>query len=215
MRHRIILADDHEMILDGLRRILEPEFDIVATVADGRALIAEIERLKPEIALVDISMPLLNGLDALRRIKNAHSRTRFVFLTGSPDAALATQAFRLGASGYVVKQSAAEELVAAIHEVLAGHVYIAPRIANEVLQNLMSHPADTSKDGSGLTGREREVLQLLAEGKTVKEISAILNVSPRTVEFHKNNLVAKTGLHTTAELARYAVRSGLVSELGY
>jgi len=211
MRHRIILADDHEIILDGLRRILEPEFDIVGTCADGRALLAGIESLKPEVAVVDISMPLLNGMDAFRSAKSTHPRTRFIFLTGSPDASLATQAFRLGAAGYVVKQSAAEELVAAIHEVLAGRVYIAPRIANEVLQNLMSQPADSSKDGSGLTSREREVLQLLAEGKIVKEISAILHVSPRTVEFHKNNIVAKTGLHTTAELARYAVRNGLVS----
>lgn len=209
MKHRIILADDHEIILDGLCRILEPEFEIVAKCPDGRALLAGIESLKPEVAVVDISMPLLNGMDAFRSAKSTHPRTRFIFLTASPDASLATQAFRLGAAGYVVKQSAAEELVAAIHEVLAGRVYIAPRIANEVLQNLMSQPAD--KDGSGLTGREREVLQLLAEGKIVKEISAILNVSPRTVEFHKNNIVAKTGLHTTAELARYAVRNGLVS----
>jgi DNA-binding NarL/FixJ family response regulator len=214
MRHRIILADDHEIILDGLRRILMPEFEIVATAADGRGLVAEIERLKPEAAVVDISMPLLNGLDALRQCKSAHCRTRFVFLTANPDVALATQAFRLGASGYVLKQAAAEELVVAILEALAGRTYITPRIANEVLQNLMSHSADTAKDGSGLTGREREVLQLLAEGKIIKEIAAILNVSPRTVEFHKNNVVAKTGLRTTAELARYAVRQGLISELG-
>jgi len=214
MRHRIILADDHEIILDGLRRILEPEFEIVATAADGRELIAAIERLKPEVAVADISMPLLNGLDALRQCKSGNVRTRFVFLTANPDVALATQAFRLGASGYVLKHAAAEELVAAIREALAGHTYITPRIASEVLQNLMSQTAGTIKDGSGLTSREREVLQLLAEGKIIKEIAAILNVSPRTVEFHKNNLVVKTGLRTTAELSRYAARNGLVSELG-
>ncbi|MGA2600820.1 MAG: response regulator transcription factor [Bryobacteraceae bacterium] len=214
MRHRIILADDHEIILDGLRRILEPEFEIVASARNGREMVAEIERLKPEAAVADISMPLLNGLDALRQCKSGHSRTRFVFLTASPDVGLATQAFRLGASGYVLKQAAAEELVVAIRETLAGRTYITPRIANEVLQNLMSHPADAANDGAGLTGREREVLQLLAEGKIVKEIGAILNVSPRTVEFHKNNIVAKTGLRTTAELARYAARHGLVSESG-
>ena len=214
MRHRIILADDHGIILDGLRRILEPEFEIVATAADGRELVAEIERLKPEAAVADISMPLLNGLDALRHCQSAHFRTRFVFLTASPDVILATQAFRLGASGYVLKHAAAEELVVAIREALAGRTYITPRIAHEVLQNLMSHPADSANDGSGLTSREREVLQLLAEGKIMKEIAAILNVSPRTVEFHKNNIVAKTGLRTTAELARYAVRHGLVSESG-
>ena len=211
MRHRIILADDHEIILDGLRRILEPEFEIVATAKDGRALVAEIERLKPEAAVADISMPLLNGLDALRQVKSAHFRTRFVILTGSPDVALATRAFRLGAAGYVLKHAAAEELVAAIREALAGRTYITPRIANEVLQNLMNHPEDAT--GSGLTGREREVLQLLAEGRIVKEIAGVLNISPRTVEFHKNNIVAKTGLRTTAELARYAARNGLVSDL--
>jgi DNA-binding NarL/FixJ family response regulator len=212
MRHTIILADDHEIILDGLRRILESEFEIVATAANGRELVAEVERLKPEVAVADISMPLLNGLDALRQCKNANSRTRFVFLTASPDVALATQAFRLGAAGYVLKHAAAEELVVALREALAGRTYITPRIANDVLQNLMTRPDEGVKNGGGLTSREREVLQLLAEGKIIKEIAAILHVSPRTVEFHKNNLVAKTGLRTTAELARFAVRQGLVSE---
>jgi DNA-binding NarL/FixJ family response regulator len=214
MGHRIILADDHEIVLDGLRRILEPEFEIVATAADGRALVEEIERFKPEVAVADISMPLLNGLDALRQCRDAHFRTRFVFLTASPDVALATLAFRLGASGYVLKQAAAEELVAAIREAVMGRTYITPRIANEVLQNLMSPPAETAQSVSGLTGREREVLQLLAEGRINKEIAAVLNISARTVEFHKNNIVAKTGLRTTAELARYAARQGLVSDLG-
>jgi DNA-binding NarL/FixJ family response regulator len=212
MKYRIVLADDHAIVLDGLRRILEPQFDVVAAVVDGRALVAEIERLKPDIAVADISMPLLNGLDALRQLKSGGIRTRFVFLTGSPDVALATSAFRLGASGYVLKHSATEELVIAIRETLAGRTYITPRIANEVLQNLMSHTVDGSPDGTGLTAREREVLQLLAEGKAIKEIAGVLNVSPRTVEFHKNNLVAKTGLRSNAELGRYAVRIGLVTE---
>ena len=211
MKHRIVLADDHEIILDGLRRILESDFEIVATAVDGRALLEEIQKLKPEVAVVDISMPLLNGLDALRQSNAAHFRTQFVFLTANSDAALATQAFRFGASGYVLKQSAAEELVEAIWEALAGRTYITPRIANGVVQNLMHSPA--ASDGeSDLTGREREVLQLLAEGKINKEIAAILSISPRTVEFHKNNIVAKTGLRTNAELARYASRNRLVSD---
>src|SRR5580698_4578738 len=163
MRHTIILADDHEIILDGLRRIMEPEFEILGTSMNGRDLVADVDKLKPEVAVADISMPLLNGLDALRQCKSANSRTRFVFLTASPDVALATQAFRLGASGYVLKHAAAEELVVAMREALAGRTYITPRIANEVLQNLMSHPDNDAKDGIGLTGREREVLQLLAE----------------------------------------------------
>lgn len=210
MKHRIILADDHEIVLDGLRRILEPEFEIAATCVDGRELVAAVETLRPEVAVADISMPILNGLDALRQSKSTQARTRFVFLTGSPDVALATQAFRLGASGYVLKHAATEELVVAIREALEGRTYITPRIANEVLQNLMNQPAGAPADG--LTGREREVLQLLAEGKVIKEIAAVLNVSPRTVEFHKNNIVTKTGLRSNAELARYAVRQGLVPE---
>lgn len=210
MRHRIVIADDHEIMLDGLRRILEPEFEIVATAADGRELVAKIESLTPEVAVADISMPMLNGLDALRQVKSAHFRTAFIFLTGVPDTSLATQAFRLGASGYVLKYAAAEELVTAIRAAVAGKTYITPRIAKEVLQNLMSHPEEVT--GPGLTTREREVLQLLAEGKAIKEIATILNISPRTVEFHKNNVVAKTGLRTSAELARYAARSGLVQD---
>jgi DNA-binding NarL/FixJ family response regulator len=214
MKHRIVLADDHEIILDGLRRILEAEFEIAGTAANGRDLVALIARLKPETAVADISMPLLNGLEALRQCQSAHFRTRFIFLTANPDVALATQAFRMGAAGYVLKHAAAEELVLAIREASAGLAYITPRIANEVRQNLLSHPPDSAKDGVGLTSREREVLQLLAEGKIIKEIAAILDVSPRTVEFHKNNIVVKTGLRTTAELARYAARHGFVSEAG-
>ena len=184
MRHRIILADDHEIILDGLRRILEPEFDIVGTCGDGRALLTALESLKPEVAVVDISMPLLNGMDAFRSAKSSHPRTRFIFLTGSPDASLATQAFRLGAAGYVVKQSAAEELVAAIHEVLAGRVYIAPRIANEVLQNFKrTNPPKTY--GGGALPPEREVLQLLPEGKILKKIWRSFIFFPEPSKFKK------------------------------
>lgn len=209
MKHRIVLADDHTILLEGLRRILEPEFTIVGTATDGRQLVRAIEEFKPEVAVADISMPLLNGLEALRQCKAAHLRTRFIFLTANLDIGLATEAFRLGAAGYVLKLAAGEELAGAIREVLAGRTYITPRIAGEVMQSLMN-PAEASGQVV-LTIREREVLQLLAEGKTLKEIGAVLNVSPRTAEFHKNNLVTKTGLRTTAELARYAARLGLVS----
>lgn len=208
MKYRIVLADDHTIVLDGLRRILEPEFAVVGVATDGRQLARIIEELKPELAVVDISMPLLNGLDALRQCKAARLRTRFIFLTANLDVGLATEAFRLGAAGYVLKLAAGEELAGAIREVLAGRTYITPRIAGEVMQNLMNPEASGQVQ---LTIREREVLQLLAEGKTLKEVGALLNMSPRTAEFHKNNLVAKTGLRTTAELARYAARHGLVS----
>lgn len=210
-RYRVVLADDHVIVLEGLRRILEPEFDVAATVTDGRTLLDEVERLKPHVAVVDISMPSLNGLEALRQLGGKRARTRFVFLTASPDVALATEAFRLGASGYVLKHSAAEELVGALKDAIAGRTYITPQIAQEVLENLMSQPHGTA--GPGLTGREREVLQLLAEGKIIKEIAAVLAISPRTVEFHKHNIIAKTGLKTTAELARYAAQKGMVGDL--
>lgn len=209
-RARVILADDHAIVLDGLRRILETEFDLVATAADGRGLVEEVARHKPDVAVTDISMPLLNGLDAFRQCRDAHSGTRFVFLTANPDVALATQAFRLGASGYVLKQAASEELVGAIREAMRGRTYITPRIANEVLQNLMAGGGESGV--VELTTREREVLQLLAEGKSLKEAAAVLNVSPRTIEFHKNNIAEKTGFKTMAELARYAARQGLVSD---
>ncbi|MCC6538751.1 MAG: response regulator transcription factor [Bryobacterales bacterium] len=206
---RVILADDHAIVLDGLRRILEPEFELVGTAFDGRHLVEEVARLRPDLAVADISMPLLNGLDAFRQCRDAHSSTRFIFLTANPDVALATQAFRLGASGYVLKQAASDELVVALREALRGRTYITPRIANDVLQNLMAGGGESAVE---LTSREREVLQLLAEGKTLKEAAAVLSVSPRTIEFHKNNIAEKTGLKTTAELARYAVREGLVSD---
>lgn len=212
MRHRIILADDHALVLDGLRRILEPEYDLVAVVQDGHALVSAVEEFKPDLSVCDISMPLLNGLDALSRCRQTNSREKFVFVTGNPDVALAARAFRLGACGYVLKHAAAEELVLAIREVLKGRTYITPRIASQVLQNLMAASRDGTTSERELSIREREVLQLLAEGKTMKEAAFVLGISPRTVEFHKNTITEKTGLRTVAELARYAVRNGVMTE---
>ncbi len=210
-RARVLLADDHTIVLEGLRRILETSFDLVGMAHDGRELVDQVRTLDPDIAVVDISMPVLNGLDAFRQCKEARFRTRFVFLTANPDIALATQAFRLGANGYVLKQAASEELVTAIREAVNGRTYITPRIANDVMQNMMAG-GGASSSGPELTTREREVLQLLAEGRSLKEAAGVLSVSPRTIEFHKNNIAEKTGLKTMAELARYAVRHGLVSD---
>ena len=210
-RATIVLADDHAIILDGLRRILEPEFELAATAANGRELVERIREVRPAAVVADISMPELNGLDAMRQAVKEGYAGKFVFLTGNLDVALATQAFRMGASGYVLKQSAAEELLVAIRAALHGQTYITPRIANEVLQNLMA--GGGKSEGPVLTSREREVLQLLAEGKTLKEAGGVLGVSPRTIEFHRNNIVEKTGLRTTAELARYAAHHGLVSDV--
>ena len=207
----VVLADDHAIVLDGLRRILEPDYELLGTASNGRELVETVLAVRPNVVVVDISMPELNGLDAMRMAVKEGFSGKFVFLTGNLDVALATQAFRFGASGYVLKQSAGEELVSAIRIALNGQTYITPRIANEVLQNLMAGGGEA--EGMSLTSREREVLQLLAEGRTLKETAAVLGVSPRTVEFHRNNISEKTGLKTMAELARYAARCGLVPEV--
>jgi DNA-binding NarL/FixJ family response regulator len=207
---RIVLADDHGILLEGLKKLLEPEFEVVAMVRDGHALIRAVETLRPDLAVAGIVMPSLNGIEALRKLRSDGITTKFVFLTDSCDIGFATQALRLGASCYVLKQSASDELVAAIHAALEGQTYIAPRLAPAVFQNLLDHPG---KDGNQhLTVRERQVLQLLAEGNTLKEAAAVLKVSPRTVEFHRNNIANKTGLHSLAELSRHAVGLGLVPQ---
>lgn len=208
----ILLADDHALVLEGLQRILENQYTLLGTVHDGRELVQAVERLRPDLVVCDISMPELNGLEALSHCRAKGLRTRFIFVTGSLDATLATRAFRLGAEGYVLKHAATDELLNAIHEVLQGRTYVTPRIADKVLRNLMVSPEDRSAAGTELSQREREVLQLIAEGKTMKEAATALDVSPRTVEFHKKNIMDKTGLRTTAELSRYAVRQGISVE---
>lgn len=210
-RARILLADDHAMVVAGLSTLLEREFELVGTAGDGRELIAMAERLLPDVVVTDISMPLLNGLEAVRRLKKTLPSLKVVFLTMHGDVDFATEAFRVGASGYLLKHSAAEELTTAIHEALQGRVYITPLIAKGVLTAFMENP-DAAVDGRpSLTPRQREVLQLVAEGRTVKEIASILDVAPRTVEFHKNGLARNLGLRTTAELTQYAVKHGIVS----
>ena len=198
------------MVLAGLRKILEPEYDLVGTAGDGRELLKLAASLKPDVVVVDISMPLLNGLDAVRQLKQTNSSVKVVFLTMHGDIDFATEAFRAGASGYLLKHSAVEELPKAINEALQGRVYITPLVAKGVLSSLMDSPAPSPSRSVDLTSQQREVLQLVAEGRTIKEIAGILNVSPRTVEFHKTNLVKMLGVKTTAELTRYAVKRGIV-----
>jgi len=212
-KNTIILADDHELVREGLRRILEHYYELVEMVGDGKALVSAVERLHPDLVVCDISMPVLNGLEALSRCRSKGLRARFIFVTGSLDVALATRAFRLGAAGYVLKHAATEELLIAIREAMSGRTYVTPRIADKVLRNLMTVPEDHPTPGQELSQREREVLQLIAEGKTMKEAATELDVSPRTVEFHKKNIMDKTGLRTTAELSRYAVRIGVSVEV--
>ena len=209
-RPRLVLADDHTLMLSGIRRLLEPDFDIVGSAKDGRALLRTVEQTQPDIVLLDISMPLLNGIDAARQIRKSAPQTKLVFLTMHADREYVIEAFRVGASGYLLKSSAEEELAGAIHAVLAGKTYI----TQELPQAFQTLPSKRSKLRSGAAGvlsnREREVLQLVAEGRSAKEIAAILFVSVKTVEFHKYKMMKKLGLHSVAELATYAVKKKLL-----
>jgi DNA-binding NarL/FixJ family response regulator len=199
------LADDHVLLLEAFRALLEPEFEVVGAVTDGRALLAEFSRLNPDVVLIDISMPLLNGLDAGRQLKMQQRSVKLIYLTMNPDPDLAGEALRLGASGYVLKSSAASELTQAIREALRGRSYITPLIARDVVGALIERRA-----GPELTVRQREVLQLLAEGRSMKEVGNILNVAPRTVAFHKYRMMEQLKLKTSAELVQFAVRQGVV-----
>jgi DNA-binding NarL/FixJ family response regulator len=210
---RVLLADDHEIVLQGLRSVLsQPEFEVVGSVGDGLALVAESKALQPDVIVTDITMPLLNGLDAARNIRRNQPKMKIVFLTMHSEIGYATEAMALGNSAYVLKSAAADELAEAIHHVQRGELYISPRIEATVTENLRrSRPGKTSSD---LSAREREILQLIAEGKTFKEIASLLGISPRTVEFHRNRIADKTGRRTMADLTRYAVRLGIVEEKG-
>ncbi len=209
---RVLLADDHKILIEGLRGLLESEFELVETVEDGRELVSAVERLQPDVIVADISMPMLNGIEAARHILRDNPRAKIIFLTMHSDVAYAAEAFRLGACGYLLKRSAAGELVTAIREVLKGGVYVTPPIAKAMMsKSLLGQPLEPSDPASSLTARQREVLQLVAEGRTIKEIASILNVSPKTVEFHKYRLMEQLDLRTTAELTQYAVKHGIVS----
>ncbi|MGH9462896.1 MAG: response regulator [Vicinamibacteria bacterium] len=211
VRPRVLLADDHTIVTEGLKSILDPEFELVGTAEDGRALLAAAEKLQPDVIVADITMPRLNGLDAVRALKKSNHRTKVIFLTMHSDPELATEAFRVGASGYVLKQSAGEELITAIHTVLQGKVYVTPELKQEVLEAFLRAGSDPDRTSVKLTARQREVLQLVAEGHTMKEIASALNVSTRTVETHKYDVMGKLGIETTAELIQYAIKRGIVS----
>jgi len=209
MKHRtkVLLADDHAMVVEGLVTLLKDHhFDVAGTVADGSELIDAVLKLKPDVIVADIAMPVLGGLEALRRLKATRSEAKVVFLTMHADAQLATEAFRAGASGYVLKQSAGEELIAAIKEVLQGRTYLTPLMTKDVIANFTGSTPPTVK----LTPRQREVLRLIAEGRRMKEIAAILELSTRTVETHKYEMMRTLGMESTAELVRYAIQIGLV-----
>jgi DNA-binding NarL/FixJ family response regulator len=208
---RILLAEDHVIVAEGLQSLLESEFELVGIVGDGRALIEAAKQLKPDVIVADISMPLLNGLDAARQIKKESIPTKIIFLTMHSEIPLATEAFRAGASGYLLKQSAGNELITAIHEVMKGHSYVTPLITKDVLNFLMDVARQPEELTIKLTPRQREVLQLIAEGRTMKEIASILDISVRTVEAHKYEMMQTLNVETTAELIQYAIKIGLVA----
>jgi DNA-binding NarL/FixJ family response regulator len=211
-RFRIILADDHGLIVEGLRSLLAAEFDVVAVAADGRELVRQVELLQPDAILLDIAMPLLNGIEAARQIKKVAPKIKIVFVTQNPDREYVQVALRLGASGYVLKQSAVRDVVNALHEVLAGGFYVSPLLRRGISE-VMLKPGQNPSElfGIALTPRQRQVLQLVAEGKSTKETAAILNISVKTVDFHKAGIMEEVGVRTTAELTRYAIQHGIIS----
>ena len=206
---RVLIADDHTLVVEALETLLAPACEIVGRVADGRALLAAVREHHPDLVVIDIGMPLLNGLDAARQVRQIDPSIRLVFVTMNEDPDLAAEAFRAGASAYLLKRSAGSELLAAIREVMNGRSYMTPLVTDGVVHALM-HAPDAGKPAHELTIRQREVLQLLAEGKSMKEAASILSVAARTVAFHKYRMMAQLQIKTSAELIRFAMTQHLV-----
>jgi DNA-binding NarL/FixJ family response regulator len=210
-RPRVLLADDHRVVAEGLKLLLEDEFDLVGVEEDGRALVAAARTLNPDVIVADISMPNLNGIEALVLMKKDNPDVKVVFLTMHQEPAYARRALEAGAVGFVVKHSASTELVLAIRAALKGQTFITPALASDVLRQAQQDARDTA-DGDGLlTPRQREILLLLAEGRSAKEIAATLAISARTVEFHKYQMMEAHGLHNNAELIHFAIKHGIVT----
>ena len=210
-KSRVLIADDHKIFAEGLKRLLKEDFDIVEVVADGRQLVAAAEKLRPDVIVVDISMPMLNGIDAVQQIKKVQPAIKAVFLTMHPDVAYAVRAFKEGASGYVLKNAVPDELITAIREGLKGKTYVTPMIAGKLMRAYESGSQTQIEIDTvlKLSSRQREVLQLLAEGHSVKEIAFILNISSKTVEYHKYRMMEDLDAKTTADLIRFAVKQGI------
>jgi len=209
-RPRVLLADDHLLVAEALKSLLTPEFELVGVVGDGRALLEAALRLRPDVIVADITMPQLNGIDALVQLRQLGSKAPVVFLTMHRDVAFARRALEAGAAGFVLKHSAPSELVTALHAALEGQTYLTPQLAGEVLRAMKQDPSDSGDPVMALTPRQREVLHLLAEGHSAKEVSAALSISTRTVEFHKYQIMDTLGVHTSAELVHFAIKYGLV-----
>jgi DNA-binding NarL/FixJ family response regulator len=213
---RLLIAEDHTLVREGLRMLLADDVDVVETVEDGRSLLAAAERLQPDVILLDISMPLLNGLDAARQLAQVSPGSKLIFVTMHADPAYVRQAFRAGARGYVIKSAVSSQLVTAIEEVVAGRRYISPIPGAELTDLLSEEPAPKGAPGElsdNLTPRQREILQLVAEGRTAREIAVVLAISRKTVEFHKASIMRLLGLRTTAELTRYALAHGIIASV--
>ena len=208
----LLLADDHALVAEGLASLLKDKFKLLGVVHDGRALLAAAAQLHPDVILTDISMPLLNGLDAVRQIRKDSPTAKIIVVTVHKDSSLAVQAFRAGASGYLLKTSPPEELIQAIQEVAAGKSYLTPQIAKDFLAAVLESKGDSPEPGEKLTERQREVLQLIAEGRTMKEAAQILHISQRTVETHKYEMMQSLGVETTAALIQQAIKMKLISD---
>jgi len=211
-RPRVLVADDHRMFAEGLRSLLDEEFDLVGIVEDGVALIEAAKRLRPDVIVADITMPRLNGIEALTQLRAELPDVRVVFLTMHRDAAYARRAVAAGAMGFVLKHSAVSELLFALHAALDGRTFITPALTADVLRAIERDPTGLADPVSAITPRQREILQLLAEGKSAKQIAAQLDISARTVEFHKYALMESVGAKNTAELIHFAIRHGIVAQ---
>jgi DNA-binding NarL/FixJ family response regulator len=210
-RPRVLLADDHQIVAEGLRSLLTVEFEMAGVVEDGRALVESARKLRPDVIVADITMPQLNGIDALAQLKKENPNVRVVFLTMHQNAVYARRALEAGASGYVLKHSAPAELVLAIRAALEGKTFVTPSLTDEVLQATKRDPKQAKDPVASLTPRQREILQLLAEGRSAKEIAAALGISPRTVEFHKYQMMESLQIQSSAELTHFAIKYGLVA----
>lgn len=208
---RILIADDHTILTEGLRHMLEPEFDVVALVSDGVELIAAAQRYTPDIIISDVSMPMMNGIDATVQLRELGSTAKVIFLTMHRDVAYARRAMEAGAAGYLLKHSVSAELATAIREVLQGRTYVTPMIAGELLESYRDTGQSSGKQSQRLTTRQQEVLQLVAEGRSAKEVARALNISIRTAEAHKAKIMETLELGNTTELVQYAIRHGIIS----
>ena len=209
-RTTILLADDHTMFCAGMQKLLEPVFEVIGCVQDGRALITTALEKNPDLILLDVGMPLLNGLEAGRELKKLMPRVKLIFLTMNADAEVASEAFRIGASGYLLKNSQGEELLQAVHNVARGTSYVTPQISRAMEEMFIRDPMSLNRP-KVLTDRQREVLQMLAEGQSMKEIAYILQISRRTVRFHKYKIMEELGIKSNSELVQYAIKHSVIS----